>query len=500
MVVLLLSILLVLVAAMLRLAPHLIAPNGLGVDHWFWKAYIEKYRATREFPPVLPQFLLDEQQWYPPLFPLLLARLPPAAFDRYSHVIAIGIDLLRMVLVMIAAYLLTGRSNSMLAAGAVYAFTPILVSYNIQLNPRGLGALFLDVVLLLLLWIIWHEGSVWLWVAVALLSGLILLTHKMTTQLFWFCSLAASVVTGDWWLLALVPLSIASALILSRGFYWNVLKAHWDIVSFWHRHWRWLTAHPVLESPIYGQSGYETPTKYFRSGIKGLFRRLQFLFGFNPWAWTVLLSAYWVYGPDTNLTNEDLWVIRWLTVTVIFVLITTFVPWLRCLGNGYLYVYNASFPAALLVGMIWGGIKHDMVVNVILALTLIACIAGICFYLWTLLDSKTLKVDTDMDKALQHLKDSDDGVVMCLPQHWHDVVSYKTGKSVLFGGHGYGFRRLEPLFPVFRRPVGDLIKEHNVRYLLTYRGYLPEEFLNALCFESCVEFGAYQLYRLGSRG
>src|SRR5262249_37511317 len=56
-----------LLAYVLRSLPHRLSPQGLGVDHWFWKPYIETYRRERRFPPELPQSLLDEAQWYPPL-------------------------------------------------------------------------------------------------------------------------------------------------------------------------------------------------------------------------------------------------------------------------------------------------------------------------------------------------------------------------------------------------------------------------------------------------
>ena len=72
-------------SAVLRLLPHFIAPHGVGVDHWFWKAYIEEYRKNGVFPPVLSQFLLDVYQWYPPLYPLALSKLPKKFFDQYSY-------------------------------------------------------------------------------------------------------------------------------------------------------------------------------------------------------------------------------------------------------------------------------------------------------------------------------------------------------------------------------------------------------------------------------
>ena len=479
----------------LRLLPHYFAPYGVGVDHWFWKAYIDKYRQTRKIPPELPQFLLDEHQWYPPLFPLIMSRLPDKIFERYSYLIATGIDMFRLVFVMAIVFYLSGRTTPTLAAGAVYALTPILITYNIQLNPRGLGALFLDMVIVLLILLIWHAAPLWLWFLVAILSGLILLTHKMTTQLFWFLCLTTGALSSDWRLLLLIPISIAVALILSKGFYLKVLRAHWDIVTFWNRNWPWLSAHPVLESPIYGIKGYETPTKYFRSGLIGLWKRMQYIIGFNPWAWLLLVAAGWAYGVGSNLLPEDIWTIRWLAIILLFVILTTFLPAMRCLGQGYLYVYNSSFPAALVIGMIWGGKKHDMVVNMILFIAFILCIFCIAFYLWTLRKSKTLKVDTYMNDALKRLRSLPNGVVICLPHNWYDVVSYKSVKPVLFGAHGYGFKLAEFVFPRLTKPISYLINRFNVKYLLTYEGYLPENFLQELPKADIEEFGQYRLYK-----
>ena len=486
-------------SAALRWLPHLISPHGVGIDHWYWKAYIEEYRENRSFPPSLPQFLLDSHQWYPPIFPLLMAKLPKEVFDKNSHLIAIAIDLLRLALLMSAAHLLGGKINSLIGAGLVYATTPILISYNVQLNPRGLSALFLDILVLLLVWLIWHDGSIWGWVLVALVAGSLLLTHKMTTQLFWFLCITSGLWFQDWRLLMLVPLSILSALILSKGFYLNILKAHWDIVTFWNRNWRWLSSHPVLESPVYGKSDYETPKKYFFSGVKGFFRLIGYLIGFNPWGWIVFLASLWMYGGDpmhTNLTNEDAWMVQWLGLILAFMLMVTFIPFMRCIGQGYLYNYNAAFPVGLLVAMIWGGLKHDIIVEYLLFGTFLVCFSSICFYLWKLKRSKTQKIDLTMDNALNHLKELPNGAVMCFPLHWSEIVAYKTKKSVLWGAHGYGFKLLEPVFPRMLKPISEIVKKYQIKYLLTYEDYLPENFLAELHVGSLVSFGTYRLYTL----
>ena len=136
-----------------------------------------------------------------------------------------------------------------------------------------------------------------------------------------------------------------------------------------------------------------------------------------------------------------------------------------------------------------------MVVNVILFIAFIMCIFCIAFYLWTLRKSKTLKVDTYMNDALKRLRSLPDGAVICLPQHWHDVVSYKSAKPVLYGAHGYGFKLADLVFPRFTKPVSYLINRFNVKYLLTYEGYLPENFLQELPAADIEEFGQYRLYR-----
>lgn len=485
------------VALLVRLLPHLIAPHGLGVDHWFWKAYIEKYRADRVFPPKLPQFLLDGKQWYPPVFPFLMAQLPQAVFDHFSHILAIFIDLLRLALLLVTVWGVTGNATAIAVAGVSYAITPILVSYNVQLNPRGLGALLLDAAIVLVLFS-QNSFSVggWVFWCVAILSGLMLLTHKMTSQLFWFLALMAFALTLDVGFLLLIVLSFVMAMLLSKGFYWKVLRAHGDIVSFWNRNWHWLAAHPVRESPLYKDEGYVTPTKYHRRGVKGWIRRGVYVVGFNPWGWAALaLAGIWGLRGWSPESVEGM-LTGWLGIILLFSVLTTVIPFMKCLGNGYLYLYNAAFPASLLWGVWFVSPQANdrAVLIIIFALATLACVAGLLFYSHTLGKSKTLKVDAGMESMLVFLRTQPEGVVMCLPQHWHDLVAYSTGKPVLFGGHGMGFKLIEPIFPVFRQPVGKIIEQNQIRYLLTYQGYLPANFLANLPPSFCQEFGEYQVY------
>ena len=85
---------------------------------------------------------------------------------------------------------------------------------------------------------------------------------------------------------------------------------------------------------------------------------------------------------------------------------------------------------------------------------------------------------------------------MCLPQHWHDQVAYRTGHPVAYGGHGYGFALLQEVFPRLLVRINEFAARHNVRYLLTYRGFCNDSLLADLSGAEVTEFGEYQLYTL----
>jgi hypothetical protein len=484
-----------LIAAGMRMLPWLLSPHGAGIDHWFWRKYVETYRSTRRFPPKLEQYILDEHQWYPPLFPLLLSMLPARVFDALSRHISMLIDLVRLALLMAVAYWQTeGRIGVVVMAGLIYATIPIQTSYNIQLNPRGVAALMLDLLLIMLLWIYDLQAGAWAWVVVVVLAGLILLTHKMTTQLLWFIILGTAVIYQLPMLLLLIPASVAVAVVFSRGFYIKVLRAHWDIVSFWHRNWRWIGADLLRESPVYGDGTYERPEKLHRSGLRGRAWQLYVLFGFNPSAWIACLLVYERLFMQSPMLIYPTYLLVWLLLPCIFALLTTFVPMLRGVGAGYLYVYNTSFMASLVLALTFEYTTAPQFSTPFVLLALLLNMMGLLVYCYRFHRDERGRVDTDLDAIIDVLGSEVRGVVMCVPANWYEVVSYRTSHPVLWGAHGYGFKRIEPTWPRLLLPVKEVVRRYGVRYLLTMEGMLPESFVADLPPSRLITLDKYQLY------
>ncbi|HIE13945.1 TPA: hypothetical protein EYP70_01595 [Candidatus Bathyarchaeota archaeon] len=80
-----------------------------------------------------------------------------------------------------------------------------------------------------------------------------------------------------------------------------------------------------------------------------------------------------------------------------------------------------------------------------------------------------------------------------------DIVAYKTGKKVLWGGHSYGFKMLEPIFPVLKMRLGEVVKKYGINYILLFKEYLPdfENFSEKeLSIRKLEEDGEYVLYEV----
>jgi hypothetical protein len=257
----------------------------------------------------------------------------------------------------------------------------------------------------------------------------------------------------------------------------------------------------VLESPVYGEPGFESPSRYYRSGWRSWCRRLAFVIGFNPWVPIALaLMGVASFTGHVSVLPERA-VLAWTLLCLTFALITTLVPALRCLGQGYLYGYNGAFPAAVMLGQLalianeHPGAYLEGLFQVGLILGGIACLAGLAAFFRAMARSRTARIDADLDRAIEALARLPQGAVMCLPQHWHDAVAWRTGKPVLFGGHGYGFKRLEPFFPRVLVPVRQLMGQYDIRYLLTLEGYCNARFMADLPAHERTEFGRYVLCR-----
>jgi hypothetical protein len=445
----------------------------LGVDQWYWLLCAEDVKRRRKLPPKLPYFMLEiEEQWYPPLFAGLLALLPIRFLEKNGGKISQLIDLLHGLLIFLAVLWTSGSILVAFLSSFSYIIAFFPMSYNFQLQPRGLANLLLTLAMGGL-WFYIDTGSFGFWLGVLILSVILLFLHKMTVQMWIVYLLGFGVWAWDWKILLLIPASVLLALVVSKGFYIKMLKAHWDIVSFWNENIHFLGGHQYYESPIYNK-GDSKSTYWQRKSFRRLFSRLMFIPYYNIFA--LLLSPpliyYAIFHPQEKLANF-LW--TWLVLTYIWAFSTTLLPYFRALGAGALYIYQSFFPMFLLISLLIPTMPAHFQWWLFTFWGLGILIAMVQWekHCRSISTNKKAAIGKDLIEVLNYLKQLPKDGVFSIPFQLLDGTAYWTHKKVFWGGHSYGLHTLlKPYFPIMREDVKKTLKNEPINYLLFWRGYL----------------------------
>lgn len=449
----------------LRLAPVWHERNQ-GCDAYYFLLCAEEFRKRLRLPIVLPGYyrLEAQEQYYPPGFSVFCALFPPRWLDRYHWLLNHILDaiLFSVLVVWIGAHY--GLALAWIA-GLIYAGGPLVMEYR-GLTSRPLGVLLFTTFLVATRFSV--GGSI-AGFAVALLAGVLLLyTHKLSVQLLWFMVPVIAIAEQEpawlWPLLAAYALAFA----LGRGYFVNILRAHVDIVTFWRRNWRLLGAHMVRQSPVYGDGLVDT-SYHAGTGVRSAL----------GYAVSIVRHNYFVVMTPLALldypalSDWERFFLLWVFGACAWAFLTLYVPWLRLLGLGILYVKYAHLPALALTA----GVLTRAETPWPWLLAALCLVYNIRYYANTSRDLRragwqsTGAFSGGFEAMVERIKGLDDPRILCIPTHIADSVAYHTRKPVLWGTHGYGFRMAEPIFPVLRITLADIVRDMGATHLLLDRRY-----------------------------
>ena len=486
----------------LRIKPNLYHDKKIGIDIWYWLLYIKNLRGKKEFPVKLDNYLLEtNEQVYPPLFPILISKLGEKRIGKYGYLIAPIIDCFQLVLLGLVVFLLTQNIVMTLVAGLLYAISPILITYNFQLNPRSLGSLFFSIVFLSVL-LIELTNNYYFLLSIIPFGILVLFTHKMTTQIMVVFFLSYSIIALDLLFVAVVPLIFLLAIFFSKGFYLKILRGHYDIVTFWKRNINYLRAHQIEDSHLYKKD------KITASKVPiSLSPKIDRIFTECPW----FLKAVEIFARNPFILIifplifklSDLGLVEKYFVTLVLIIygwifVTTYITPFKCLGEGFLYTYPAAFPLSYLAGYLFVSFKP----NISIPILVIAILVSLFVFHLSFKNIKNGKrmglIDNDLEEITKYLKELPKNNVMCFPVTLAEFVTYITGKKVLWGAHSYGFKELESFFPILRERIEYFIHNYNINYVLVDNDYVKlEDFMeNKKIISLLRERGKYMLYKI----
>jgi hypothetical protein len=469
-------IFLALAVSLLARAAILHVSASAAVDHYYWLLAARAYREKTRLPARIPDkyFLEDERQAYPPFFGWFLSLIPEgwltAASARWYSQVVDGI-LITLMLSYAWTAGLQGASASIIVF--IIGTAPVLAAYNTQLTSRAFGNLFLTIAVLAALG---GSHSSDQFRSVALLAfatiavAAVVLTHKMSFQLLAFCWPVWAIIERDW-RLAPVPVAgvLLSSLLTGLPFAKLQWRAHWEIVAFWHKHRDELGAHAFNDSPVYGNER-RGATLFHQPGLRGAFIHFVRAFSYNPFAWLVPTTLLWLSAPPD-------WVVIWTLGPLVLAILTLYVPQLRCLGGGHLYVFNSVAPSAL-----WWAFAVVTDDRRTFSLLVVAAAAALVALLKAYRTRKAGAAarDPSYRAALEYLAGLNPDRLAVFPFTAAEEAAFRTPHAVLWGGHALTFPQLEPVFPVLRKSVGEILRDYRCSLFLFDTRYWPEG-------EACAE-------------
>lgn len=448
----------------LRILPHLSKEVG-GADCWFYLIYVRELKKKRKFPPKFYFFILDyPEQWYPPGFPLFLSLFPEQLLQKWHWLISPVIDCFHGLLLYSFCYWITGSLYASVVAGVSYAIVPTLYSENRNLNSRALSSLLFSINMICLFFFLKYPS--WALAVPLFFSGfLVLMTHKMATQAMVFSYIFIGIYLWKGYVPILFLVIMGLTFALSAGFYWKVLKAHFDILAFWRRHIDEVRAHQVFESNVYRDPNRKTDRIYL-PGWRGVSKKIINLLAHNPLI--LILPLFAKAGP--------VFFSGWLFAIIALILLTTFFRPMIFLGEGFKYMKYLAFPQSLFLGIWAYSVKEISWAGMVVAAFLLLSLGVMLFlHIYTTRKSlgKVSGIDDNLQEIIEIVKTLPEERFLCLPIPIGEVLAYKTGKKVLSGGHGYGFNNLEGFFPVLQKPLKEFFKEYKIAYFLLDEEFVP---------------------------
>ncbi len=251
-------------------------------------------------------------KFYPPLLYVVLSVFPKKHHDKLRYFATI-LDISSMIILFLITNSIFGFEASVVSV-LVYAIAPNAVLSCQTLSPKPLANIFLNMSLICLYYYYSSENIISLSFFV-FFSFFVLMTHKITIQSLFAVVLASSIFFIDFLPVVCFFLSVGLAVLLTKGRYFETIKSHFETIKYYAK---------------VGESGFHHV---------GSMNPMTPLFAF-PFVILILFDSL------TNGITNPFFYIWFFSVEAL--------GFLWPLGAGYRHVYNAIFPGALIVGMVFG--------------------------------------------------------------------------------------------------------------------------------------------------
>jgi hypothetical protein len=435
-----------------------------GIDLYRWLLYAKKIRENNyKLPQYIDKYIVKARFSYPPVLLIFMSYFSQKFLDRFNYLISPFFSIIENIALFTIVYWISDNINVALVSSIVYVSTSANILENMFLGTRSAGQLVYFIATIALLGYLHYDlNPIWF----VLGNILILLTHRMSSQLMLITSFVFALAYGDVLILFYFIFSIILTIILSKGFYFQVLKGHIIQVKFWYKQIT-KNANKIKLSPL--------------DFFKNVFLRNTFIF----------LALYYGYISDLDVVDVSLLLL--FILIIMMSILTTFIKPLRCIGEGSRYVAFATPFIAMFIA-----IKFESEYYLLLSFVLVSLLPAL--YKQYIFSNNKLDASTNsyLTKEVKYFLDSffeknnnKEVKFMSYPPNLDDYVAYKYKNSrVMFHDNGFALKYcyIPPFNSNYRSvDVLDMIFKNKIDLFVSLTNFELDGF-------SCIEVNNVYLH------
>lgn len=451
------------------------------VDGHLWIRFATNYREVRRLPIRTPEYLMGGvEQLYPPLFYIIVSKFLWVRPTRLRIIFNQLPDLIIITVFLIIGLIENVNTLLLIMITLIYCSTPILVSYNSQLNPRALGNLVFLAILGVYFYVVHKSPELWIFVVflciATALSLIAFALHKMTFQSILGLSLVTIFIPLDG-LNFIIPIGVALSiyafrLLVGRLYFAQTITARLGLLGYHRRNRDLNGAHQVFYSKLYEKycDGTEINLAVHKPGFFENLKKLLRFLAYNP---SVLLFVLLI-----NLASPIL-----ITVTLslsFLALLTLWIPGLRMLGSGYLYQFNIAGAVLFLPFLIEEPFTSTNLPNFLFTTLLLIILVNFVVTMLTHLHRKSglggySSNSRNEELLISKLFDFEPSRVLALPTQICERIATETRHAVLWiGGDSIvQWQDFELFFPVLKRDIRYFVDRYNIGFIVINKQYWP---------------------------
>jgi hypothetical protein len=430
---------------------HLLVIESIRKNHWKYPSSLQNVIFDYDIKPY--NYLA-----YPPLFHYIVALFPPKSYPIIAKIF--NLTTLSFLSTLPAIFVYNITSNLVLAIFSSFITVFNLSGFEnaVMFTPRPLGLLFYSLVACIT---VLYPPNLFSILAITVLVMLINLTHKFATQTVIFGLLPYVFIFNRLPFLASIVLGFFLSILVSRGFYFKILKEHYNWLYF------------------YSLNPYK----------RRLAPKLRRIFSDNFWYLSLVVSLvlFFISKNESVLYNDLIAKVTFWAFVPILIALFVSIPVLSFLGEDYRYVQYGVAPVGIASSLC---IENSQAYVWLVSLICVFMSFLALFKLKRYLHDSNYIVHPDDISSYRSLRNDSLSNLLVFPHIRTLEVNYFTGLRMV--------HLVRPKSIWTPQHLENLLDKYGIQFVLKFKGdsQIFEKLKDIVQINKILVFTNFELYKL----